>query len=63
MATAVFVTSDIFDLERIAAGRRIPGWREHLLVGIAIHGTEYPGPEALAQFFVEAAKACGLSED
>jgi hypothetical protein len=59
----VFVTSDIFDLERIAARRRIPGWREHLLGGIAIHGTEYPGPEALARFYVEAAKACALSED
>jgi hypothetical protein len=59
----MFVTSDIFDLERIAAGRHIPGWREHLLGGIAIHGMEYPGPEACAQFYVEAARICGLSED
>lgn len=59
----MFVTSDIFDLERIAARRRIPGWREHLLGGIAVHGTEYPGPEALARFYVEAAKACGLGEN
>ncbi len=59
----MFVTSDIFDLERIAAFRDIPGWREHLLGGIAIHGMEYPGPEAFARFYVEAARICGLSDD
>ncbi len=59
----MFVTSDIFDLEHIAARRKIQGWREHLLGGIAVHGMDYPGPEALAQFYVEAAKACGLNED
>ena len=59
----MFVTSDIFDLERIAAWRKIPRWREHLLGGIAVHGIEYPGPEAHAQFFVRAAAICDLSDD
>jgi hypothetical protein len=59
----MFVTSDIFDLPRIARYRGIAGWREHLIGGVAIHGTDYRGPEALASFYVEAARLCGLTDD
>lgn len=58
----MFVTSDIFDLEHIARDRGIPDWRERLVGGIAIHGTDWPGAEAAARFLIEAAKACHLQE-
>jgi hypothetical protein len=56
----MYVTSDIFDLEQIARNRGIPEWRERLVGGIAIHGTEYPGGQAVARFLTEAAGICGL---
>ena len=58
----MFVTSDIFDLEQIASNWGIADWRERLVGGIAIHGTNWPGGEAAARFLVEAAKACGLQD-
>jgi len=58
----MFVTSDIFDLAQIARNRMIPGWRERLSGGIAIHGTEWPGAEAAARFLVEAANVCDLQD-
>lgn len=58
----MFVTSDIFDLPRIARFRGIPGWCEHLIGGVAMHGTNYPGPEALALFYLQAASLCGLTD-
>ena len=58
----MFVTSDIFDLEQIASNWGIAGWRERLVGGIAIHGTQWPGGEAAARFLIEAAKVCGLQD-
>ncbi len=58
----MFVTSDIFDLEQIASNWGIAGWRERLVGGIAIHGTDWPGAEAAARFLIEAAKVCGLQD-
>ena len=58
----MFVTSDIFDLEQIASNWGIAGWRERLVGGIAIHGTDWPGGEAAARFLIEAAKVCDLQD-
>ncbi len=58
----MFVTSDIFDLEQIARSWGIADWRERLVGGIAIHGTNWPGAEAAARFLIEAAKVCGLQD-
>lgn len=58
----MFVTSDIFDLQQIASKWGVADWRERLVGGIAIHGTEWPGVEAAAGFLVEAANACGLQD-
>jgi hypothetical protein len=55
----MFVTSDIFDLKRIGRYRDFD-WREHLLGGVAVHGSRWLGYEAGARFLVEAAKQCGL---
>jgi hypothetical protein len=55
----MFVTSDVFDLARIARFRRVP-WRENLLCGVAIHGTEARGPQAAARWLLEATRQCGL---
>ena len=57
----MFVTSDIFDLRRI--GWRLDvDWREHLLCGVDLHGSAWPGVEAVAEFMIAAAKRCGLFE-
>lgn len=58
----MFVTSDIFDLKQIASNWGIADWRERLVGGIAIHGTDWPGGEAGARFLVEAAKVCELED-
>ena len=58
----MFATSDIFDLEQIAAKWGIADWRERLIGGIAVHGTNWPGGEAAARFLTEAAKVCGLQD-
>jgi hypothetical protein len=58
----MFVTSDIFDLEQIASNWGVAGWRERLVGGIAIHGTDWPGGEAAARFLIEAAKVCDLQD-
>jgi hypothetical protein len=58
----MFVTSDIFDLEQIARKWGIADWRERLVGGIAIHGTDWRGGAAAARFLIEAAKASGLQD-
>lgn len=58
----MFVTSDAFDLGQIASDWGIADWRERLVGGIAIHGTDWPGGEAAARFLTEAADACGLQD-
>lgn len=58
----MFVMSDIFDLKQITEKRWIWNWRERLVGGIAIHGTDYPGAEAAARFVVAAAEVCGLQD-
>jgi hypothetical protein len=58
----VFVTSDIFDLERIAARRQLADWREHLICGVAFVGTQCRGIEAAARFYLRAAEVCGLEQ-
>jgi hypothetical protein len=57
----MFVTSDIFDLKKIARGRPTPfDWSENLMCGVAVHGALWPGHEAGAVFLLEAAKRLGL---
>jgi hypothetical protein len=58
----MFVTSDIFDLEQVASNWGVAGWRERLVGGIAIHGTDWPGGKAAARFLIEAAKVCDLQD-
>jgi hypothetical protein len=58
----MFVTSDIFDLETIGRFRGLD-WQEHLLGGVNVHGTDWPGYQAGARFLFEAAKRCGLFEE
>jgi hypothetical protein len=58
----MFVTSDVYDLQTIAESWGIAGWRERLVGGIAIHGTDWPGAEAAARFLIEAARVCGLQD-
>jgi hypothetical protein len=55
----MFVTSDIFDFEAIARFRELD-WRENLLGGVDIKGTNWPGYQAGARFMLEASKRCGL---
>jgi hypothetical protein len=57
----MFVTSDNFDLtrHRDRYTRKIR-WPENLIGGIAVHGTEWPGYQALAAFLYECALECGL---
>ncbi len=51
----MYVTSDIFDLERNAALRRKP-WVEKLVCGVSVYGSIWPGPERAARYLLEAAK-------
>ncbi len=57
----MFVTSDNFDLtrhrDRYTRGTR---WPENLIGGVAVHGVEWPGYQALAAFLYECAGECGL---
>jgi hypothetical protein len=55
----MFVTSDIFDCPTIGRFRDLD-WREHLLGGIDINGTNWPGYQAGARFLLEASERCGL---
>jgi len=56
------VTSDIFDLARIGRFRRVD-WKENLLCGVAIHGTETLGYQVAAAWLLEATRLCGLMEE
>lgn len=58
----MFVTSDIFDLKGIGHYRDFE-WQEHLLCGVAVHGTQAPDPTAFARFLLEAAKCCGVLDE
>ncbi|HEX4181673.1 MAG TPA: hypothetical protein VHY34_00245, partial [Caulobacteraceae bacterium] len=58
----MYVTSDIFDLKRIGRFRNYD-WQEHLLGGIAVHGTEWPGYQAGARFLLEALRSCGVTDE
>jgi len=58
----MFVTSDLFDLERIGRFRGFE-WRENLVGGVVVHGTNWLGYEAAATYLLEAAKRCGVLED
>jgi hypothetical protein len=58
----VFVTTDIFDLEAIARKQKIP-WREVLIGGVVLHGMNWQGPEAAAQFLWDSARLCGPIEE
>jgi hypothetical protein len=55
----MYVTSDIFDLERIGSFRGY-SWRENLLCGVAVHGSRWPGPGAAANYILESARRCNL---
>ena len=55
----MLVTSDIFDLERIAHWRR-ETWSENLICGVDVGGMMRRGPEAEARYLVEAANTCHL---
>lgn len=57
----MFVTSDIYDLRRIAWNLDTE-WREHLICGLVLHGPDWPGEAAMAGFIVAAARRCGLFE-
>ena len=58
----MFVTSDIFDLERIGRFRHFD-WHENLLMGIAVKGTQWPGYKAGAKFVLTATQYLGLTEE
>src|SRR5271163_3787735 len=58
-AAFMFVTSDLFDLERIGRFRGFE-WRENLVGGVVVHGTNWLGYEAAATYLLEAAKRCGV---
>jgi hypothetical protein len=56
----VYVTSDIYDLRRIARFKNFE-WRENLIGGVAVHGTQWPGYQAGARFLLEATERCGIA--
>ncbi len=58
----MFVTSDIFDLAAVARWREWY-WRENLLGGIDVHGTNWLGYQAGALFMREATERCGLMQE
>ena len=58
----MYVTSDLFDLVRVGRFCDVD-WRENLVGGVAVHGTNSRGYEALAAFLLEAAKRCGVLDD
>jgi hypothetical protein len=58
----MFVTSDVFNLDRYARWRRWE-WRENLICGVEVGGSVRCGPEAEARFLVEAAELCGLTAE
>ena len=55
----MYVTSDIFDLNKIGRFREFE-WRENLLGGVAVLSSCWPGAEAAGKFLVEAARSCDL---
>jgi hypothetical protein len=55
----MFVTSDVFDLARIARFRRVH-WKENLICGVAIHGAETRGYQSAAAWLLDGARLCGL---
>jgi len=58
----MYVTSDIFDLKRIGRLRKFE-WRENLLGGVVVYGTEWRGYQAGARFLLEAARCCGVADE
>ncbi len=58
----MFVTSDIFDHPTIGRFRGFE-WQENLLGGIDVHGTNWPGYRAGAQFILEAVRRSGILQD
>ena len=58
----MYVTSDIYDLKRIARFRNFD-WRENLIGGLVVHGTEWRGYQAGARFLLEATQRCGIDVD
>lgn len=58
----MFVTSDIFDLQRIGSVRKFE-WRENLLCGVVAYGTQWRGYQADAAFLLEASRRRGLLAD
>jgi hypothetical protein len=55
----MFVTSDIFDLRAIGRWRGFD-WRENLLCGIDVQGSNWIGYEAGARFVLTAAEHCQI---
>jgi hypothetical protein len=58
----LFVTSDVYDLEAIGRFRRLY-WRENLLLGIEVHGTNWRGIEADATFLTDCMSNLGLGSE
>jgi hypothetical protein len=58
----MFVTSDIFDLRHIGNFRKFE-WRENLLCGVVVYGTQWRGYQADAAFLLEASRRRGLLQE
>jgi hypothetical protein len=56
----MYVTSDIYDLKRIARFQKFD-WRENLIGGVVVHGTQWRGYQAGARFLLEATRRCGIA--
>jgi hypothetical protein len=55
----MYVTSDIYDLRRIARFQKFE-WREILIGGVVVYGTQWRGYQAGARFLLEATQRCGF---
>ena len=58
----MFVTSDNLDFVPIVRHRGFD-WREHLMCGVSVHSSHWPGYQAAARFMLEATHRCGLFND
>jgi hypothetical protein len=56
----MYVTSDIYDLKRIARFKKFE-WRENLVGGVVVYGTDWRGYQAGARFLLEATQRCGIA--
>jgi hypothetical protein len=58
----MYVTSDIYDLKRISRFKKFD-WREILIGGVVVHGSQWRGYQAGARFLLEATRRCGIAVD